>query len=150
MNKVNFEIALHRLAAYCSRAERCVYDIRQKMLRWELSDSDQKKILQRLQAEKFLDEQRFCKAFVNDKSKYSHWGAYKIKYALKNKQIPPELIDEAMQHIDPLENREQLRELLKKKRKTVKGANEYEIRIKLMRFAAGRGFSPDDINAALR
>ncbi|GHV12322.1 regulatory protein RecX [Bacteroidia bacterium] len=149
MKQVNFELALHRLAAYCSRAERCVYDIRQKMTLWELSENDQKKILQSLQSEKFLDEQRFCRAFVNDKSKFSHWGAYKIKYALKNKQIPTELIDEALQIIDPQANREQLRQLLEKKRKTVKGANDYEIQAKLMRFAAGRGFSPDDIEAVL-
>jgi len=148
MKLITYEQALHRLAAYCSRGERCIYDLRQKMIRWEISFENQNKIINYLQKEKFLDEKRFCKAYVNDKFKYSRWGAYKIKYELKKKQIPEEIIKEALQNIDSEENRKQLSQLLKAKLKTVKGKNEYEIKQKLIRFAAGRGFSLEDIEAA--
>jgi len=149
MTPISFEQALHRLAAYCSRGERCVFDLRQKMRQWEIPEEDQKKIVQRLQDEKFLDENRFCRAYVNDKWKYNHWGTQKIAAGLKEKQIPPSLIREALSGIDSEVNREQLRQLLANKRKTVKGGSEYEIRQKLIRFAIGRGFSFDDIEAAL-
>jgi regulatory protein len=59
------------------------------------------------------------------------------------------LIAEALEAIDPDEGLERLRELLQNKRKTVRGKSEYEIKQKLMRFAAGRGFSLDDIEKAL-
>jgi len=145
MNKLNYEQALHRLASYCSRAERCIFDVRRKMDEWEIPIEQQNKIIQKLQKEKFLDEERYCKAFVNDKTKYSRWGIYKIKFELKRKQIPEELIREALKNIDTEENREQLRLLIEQKMKSVKGKNEWEIRQKLMRFAASRGFSQDDV-----
>ena len=149
MNPVKYERALHRLAAYCSRGERCVYDIRQKMIRWGLSEAEQKKAVQYLQREHFLDEKRYCRAFVHDKSQYNHWGSYKIQYELKKKQIPDGLIREAISEMDKEVQREQLQKLLVHKRKTVKGANEYEINQKLIRFAAGKGFPLEDIEAAL-
>jgi regulatory protein len=146
---ISFEQALNKLANYCSRAERCIYDVRRKLEVWEIAKDEQNKIIRRLQQEKFLDESRYCRAFVNDKSKYAHWGAYKIKYALKKKQIPDELIREALENLDPEENREQLRRLIERKRKTVKGKDEFEIRQKLMRFAMGRGFSLQEIETFL-
>ncbi|GHT72723.1 regulatory protein RecX [Bacteroidia bacterium] len=149
MKELTYEQALHRLAADCSRTERCVQDVRKKMENWELSADVQKKILQYLQKEKYIDEQRFCRAFVNDKSQYNRWGAYKIGYELKKKNIPGDFIREALQNLDATVLREQLTELLEKKQKTVKGKNEYEIRQKIIRFAAGRGFSLEEIEAAL-
>ena len=150
MNPIKYEQALHRLAAYCSRGERCVQDIRQKMIGWGLPEEEHNKIIQHLQRENFLDEKRYCRAFVHDKSQYNRWGSYKIRYELKKKQIPETLIREAISEIDADVSREQLRQLLAAKRKTVKGANDYEIHQKLMRFAAGKGFSLEEIEAALR
>ena len=149
MNPIKYEQALHRLAAYCSRSERCVQDIRRKMTEWGLSEVEQKKAIQYLQHEKFLDENRYCRAFIHDKSQYNRWGAHKIRYELKKKQIPDTLIREAVSEIDTDVYREQLCQLLANKRKTVKGSNEYEINQKLIRFAAGKGFSLDDIERAL-
>jgi regulatory protein len=149
MKQISSEQALHRLAAYCSRAERCVFDVRRKMETWEIPIEEQNRIIGRLTQEKFLDESRYCRAFVNDKSKYSHWGAYKIKYELAKKQISGQLIREALENIDSDESAEQLRLLLEQKRKSVRGKNEFEIRQKLMRFAAGRGFSQGEIEKAL-
>jgi regulatory protein len=48
MNPVKYEQALQRLAAYCSRGERCAYDVRQKMARWELSEAEQNKAIRYL------------------------------------------------------------------------------------------------------
>ena len=149
MYKVNYEQALNRLANYCSRSERCIQDVRRKLDALEIAKEDQEKIIRRLQQEKFLDERRYCKAFVNDKSKYAHWGALKIKYALKKKQISDDLIREALENINPEESQEQLRQLIEQKRKSVKGKNEWEIRQKLMRFAVGRGFSLEEVEEIL-
>jgi regulatory protein len=148
MNKLNYEQALRRLAAYCSRAERCIWDVRRKMDEWEISPGQQNQIIQKLQKEKFLDEERYCKAFVNDKTRYNRWGIYKIRYELKKKQISESLIQEVLKTVDPEENRERLRQLIEQKKKTVKGKNEWEIRQKLLRFAASRGFSQEDIDLA--
>ncbi|MDR0832637.1 MAG: RecX family transcriptional regulator [Candidatus Symbiothrix sp.] len=148
-NTPTYEQALHRLAALCSRKEQCVSDIRTKMDAWELVPAEQEKLLQHLQQEKFLDEQRFCAAFVHDKSLYSHWGVHKIRYELKKKQLPDNLISEALGKLNPEETIHRLRQLLTVKRKTVKGKTDYEIRLKLMRYACGKGFSPEEVEKAL-
>jgi len=149
MNTLSYEQALHRLAAYCSRAERCVGDICRKMTEWEIPAEQQGRIIQQLRKENFLDEERYCKAFVNDKARYNRWGIYKIQFELRKKQLPESLIKEALKDLDPEENRERLRVLIEQKKKSVKGKNEWEIRQKLLRFTASRGFSQEAIESCL-
>ncbi len=137
--------ALHKAAAYCSRTERCIDDIKKKLTLWNIEFPVQNKIIQRLLIKKFIDEQRFCRFFVNDKSKFNKWGYNKIKFELKKKNIPDELIESALDNINPKENKERLIQLLKNKKKSVKGKSDYEIQQKLIRFAIGKGFQIDEI-----
>lgn len=149
MKTIDYEKALHQLAAYCIKAEKCIFDLRKKMIRWNIPEHEQEKILRKLQQGQFLDESRFCRAFVNDKIKYNQWGIYKIKYELKRKNIPDSIVRSALSDIDSFESQKQLRVLLSNKQKHIKGNNEYEIKQKLIRFAAGRGFPIEDIEKAL-
>lgn len=150
MKPLSASEALHKLAVYCSSAERCIQDIRKKLDRWEIPEESQQSIIKRLQQEKFLDELRFCRAFINDKSRFNKWGSNKIRYELKRKGIPENMINEVMANTDPEENRKRLTELLSVKKKTIKGKDEYDIRQKLIRFAAGRGFSFTEINYCMK
>jgi regulatory protein len=146
---MTYDRALHRLAALCSREEQCVSAIRKKMVAWELAPDDQEKVLKHLQKEQFLDERRFCAAFVHDKSLHNHWGIHKIRYELKKKHLPDDLISEALRQLNPDETVQRLRQLLIAKQKTVKGKTDYEIRLKLMRYACGKGFSQEEVEKAL-
>lgn len=137
--------ALHKLAAYCSKAERCELDIRKKMMLWEVPDEQQVRILSRLKQEKFLDDERYARAFVNDKSRFSKWGKVKIEFGLRKKKIAETLIRKIVTELPEDEFETVLTDLLRKKEKTVKTQNDYEKRTKLMRFAAGRGFSMEQI-----
>jgi regulatory protein len=150
MKQLTYEQVLQRMADYCSRAERCIYDLHRKMRTLEIADTEQNKIIEYLQREKFIDESRYCSAFVNDKMRYNCWGAQKINYELKKKQLPETLIQEALKNIDKDANREQLCRLLQNKQRTIRGKNEYEIKQKLIRFAVGRGFSLEDIEDAFK
>ncbi len=145
MKQLSEAEVLHKLAAYCSLADRCIDDVRKKLTRWEIELPVQKRIIQRLVQEKFIDEERFCRFFINDKLKFNKWGENKIRFELRKKNIPDSLIQSVLENINPQENRERLLQLLATKKKTVKGKNEFEIQQKLMRFAAGRGFAFDDI-----
>jgi len=149
MNKLSYEQALHRLAAYCSRAERCIWDVGRKMDVWEIPSDQQKRIILHLQKEKFIDEERYCKAFVNDKAKYNRWGIHKIRFELRKRHIPDTLTQETLKGLNPDETRERLRLLIEQKKKSVRGKNEWEIRQKLLRFAASRGYSQEDFEGAM-
>jgi len=148
--KLSAAQALQRMAAWCSRSERCSWDVRQKLSDFDLTDVEREQIMARLVNERFLDDSRFCRAFVNDRARYNRWGARKIAFELARRKIPATLIREALDALPKEESADRLADLLQQKRKTVKGASEAEIRMKLMRFAAGRGFSMEETERALK
>jgi len=131
---------LHRMAAYCSTAERCVQDVEKKIKASGLSADAAHRIIEMLRKEKFLDESRFSRSFVNDKLQFNKWGRIKIGYELKRKNIPETYISEAIDAIEEDKYTSILIILLKEKKKTIRGKDKHEIFYKLMRFAAGRGF----------
>lgn len=131
---------MHRMAAYCSTAERCIHDVQKKMQTADISPEAARRIIARLTEEKFIDESRFARCFVNDKLRLNRWGRIRINYELGKKHIPPSICREALENIDESTYNSILFALLKEKAKTVRGKDEQEIFIKLLRFAAGRGF----------
>ena len=51
MKKLNEQEMLHRMAAYCSSAERCEQDVRQKLVKAELEPEAVSRIINRLRQE---------------------------------------------------------------------------------------------------
>ena len=56
-----------QLAAVCAQAEHCEQEMRDKMKRWELDETIQNRIIERLVNERYIDEERYARAFVDDK-----------------------------------------------------------------------------------
>lgn len=140
---------LHRAAAYCSASERCRQEVEKKILAAGFSPEVAERISERLIKEKFIDEARFCRSFVNDKLRFNRWGRIRIGYELRMKHIPPNLIQEALDEIDENLYLDILQTLLKEKRKTVKAKDSRDTFYKLLRFAAGRGFESELIMKCL-
>lgn len=143
------EEALNRVASYCSAAEHCRAEISEKLQRWGIAYDTITRILDRLEAEKFIDDERFCKAFVNDKFRFSKWGKVKIAQGLYMKKIPSDTAWRYLNGIDEEEYLAVLRDLLASKRKSVHAADDYELNGKLMRFAMSRGFELKDIRRCI-
>ena len=133
---------LAALAGYCAQAERCIDDVRKKMKNAGLTEDAEKRIIDRLLQEKFIDERRFCRSFVNDKLKFNRWGRIKTTYELKRKNIKPEIYSEALEAIDENEYISVLSGLLKSKKHSVKGRSTQDVFQKIYRFASSRGFEP--------
>ncbi len=139
-----------KLSALCAASEQCIHDVRKKMQRWELTEEQQQSIIDRLVKEKYIDENRYAHAFVRDKSRYNRWGAVKIKNELRKRNISSHDIKDALTELSDDDTLETLRQLIDKKRPTVKGRSEYEINAKLIRFALSRGFEMKDILKVLK
>lgn len=137
--------ALAKIAAYCSKAERSEFDVRRKLQNWEMSNDEVLNIIKHLKDEKFLDEDRFCEAFIKDKIRFNKWGKSKIVYELKKKQVSERSITRSFENIDTDMLEDQLLSVLLTKLKSVKANNDYERRNKLIRFALGRGYQLDQI-----
>lgn len=141
--------ALKRMETYCSIAEHCRTEIAEKLQRMGVEHEVMERIINRLIQEKYIDEERFCRAFINDKYRFAKWGKYKIGRALQQKEIPPSICRIALDEIDEEEYLAILRKLLAAKRKTIRAKNEYEQNGKLIRFALSRGFEMRDIRCCI-
>jgi len=141
---------LNSLARYCSQAERCVFDLRRKIREAELPEDAETRIIERLVEEKFVDDARYARSFVNDKYRFNHWGRIKIVYELKIRNISPELYTEAINLINEDEYMAILEELLRSKKRAVKGRDGRDIFAKLLRFASSRGYEPSLIISTLK
>ena len=141
--------ALTRAAAYFSTAEHCRFEVAAKLQQWGIGSEAAERILNRLEQEKFIDEERFCRAFIRDKYRFAKWGKLKIGEALRAKQISSALYRPCFEVIDTDEYYGILQQLLAAKRKSVKAKNDYERNGKLMRFALSRGFEMNDIRRCI-
>lgn len=141
---------LQRMASLCSVKEYCIRDIRQKIKATDLSDEACERIINRLCSEKFIDEERYTRAFVKDKLRFSKWGRVKIKYELRGKEVPSSLIENILNEVDEASYKAALRAILMQKKKSTKGRTGQEVFVKLYRFAAGRGFESPLISACLK
>ena len=138
-----------QLAAICAQAEHCEQEMRDKMKRWELDETVQNRIVDRLTKERYIDNERYARAFVKDKIRYNKWGRRKVQQALWMKRIDNDIQQRVLDEIDEKEYLDVLRPLLKQKRKSIKADSDYELNQKLVRFALGRGFTFDIIRQCL-
>lgn len=146
----NYSEAIATAAGYCSMSEHCTSEVVEKIRRYELTPEEQAKLIQHLTVEGYLNENRYVKAFVKDKFRYNKWGRIKIRYALRQKGLSTSLVEEGLSEIQEEEYLDMLTDLLKQKKRSIKANSPYELRGKLLRFAAGRGFELDQAGSCLR
>lgn len=141
--------ALIKLTALCSGAEHCSYEMTEKMRRWEIDEQTQARIMEYLTNEKYVDDSRFCRAFIREKMRFNKWGRRKIEMALFQKRIDKKMASEALDEVDNKEYIAILRPMLRQKERSVKANSEYEKNMKLIKFAMSRGFTFDVIKECL-
>lgn len=142
--QITEEQAFKKLSAMCARAEHCQYEMTEKMRRWQIPEDVQARVMDRLVKNKYVDDDRYSRAFVRDKVRYNKWGRLKVAQALRMKRIPDDVIAAAIDEIDRDEYLGILRQLIQTKRKSTKADSEYALKMKLMRFAASRGFTAEE------
>ena len=140
---------LQKLTSLCAAAEHCSQEMVEKMTRWEVPEEVQAHVMQYLTEHQYIDDERFCRAFVSDKIKYNKWGQKKIEQALFMKHIPKEIQQRVLSEVDPDDYVSILRPLLTAKRKSIRANSSYEQSGKLIRFAMQRGFTMDIIRQCM-
>ena len=131
---------LDKMAKYCAYQERCVKDVRDKLKAFEISEEEKAKIIDYLLDNRFVNDERYAKAFVRGKVNQSGWGVNKIRFHLIQKGIDKDIIEEALGQTDEEVYRQRLIEILKTKSKTVKAENDFEKKRKLAAYAMQKGF----------
>lgn len=148
----NHEWSLEQLRAkaeaYCAAAEHCCYDMRLKLQQWGATAEQAEQIVSHLQEYKYVDEQRYCRAFVHDKVLYQGWGRMKIRAYLHAKCLPSTAIDSALTNIDESEYFAVLSRVVTSKKRTIKSTDS-QAKEKLIRFCLQRGFTYDEIRECI-
>lgn len=144
------EAALLRLTAQCATTEYCLHDIRRKMAFWLLPEGAVERILQRLLRERYVNEERYARAFARDKFRFNRWGAQRISLELRRRGISDDDIRAGLSEIDEDDSLNTLRDLLRSKHRTVTARSDYERYMKLLRFAVSRGFSIEQARQCLQ
>jgi len=129
--------ALDKAQAYCARAEHCAAEVRRKLYEWQVNTDFFEFIEQNLYDNDFLNDARFCRAYVHDKVEFQGWGRLKIQAGLRALQLPEKDIREALEEIDEKSYYDHLRALIAQRRSDSED--------KRMRFLLQRGFSYEDI-----
>ena len=129
---------LAKAQAYCARAEHCAADVRRKFYEWGLQDAEIADFIeQNLYADNFLNDRRFCEAYVHDKVAYQSWGRLKIQASLRALQLPESEIRAALENIDETAYFDNLRKLIR--------ARKSDSEDKRLRFLLQRGFTYEEI-----
>lgn len=149
MKEVTEQGAYLQLAQLCARSEHCQHEMLEKMRKWGMTDEAQVRVMQRLVSERYVDDERYVRAFVRDKIRYNKWGRRKVEQALWMKRIDEDIRERVLGEIDDDEYIKILRPLLKQKRRSIKAQSDYELNQKLAKFALGRGFTFDIIRQCM-
>ena len=137
--------ARNKAEAYCSSVERCVSEVEVKLEQWGADHEIKDRVIEHLIKEKYIDQRRYCAAFVRDKYRFNQWGRMKIVQALRLKKIPSDVISLGLEEIDESEYLSILSGLVELKKRSIKANTDYERNGKLIRFAIGRGFEMEEI-----
>ena len=140
---------LSRLQKLCSKAEYCRADIYRKALKdLEGDEEAAAKVVEALQADKYIDDARYAAAYAREKATLQGWGPVKIRFQLRAKGVSDAVIASALQEIEPEKAESRLEKLLAAKARTLEGDPQF--RLKLLKFALSRGYEYDTVEAVLK
>ena len=128
---------LDKCEAYCAKSEHCAADVRRKLYEWGAPADLFDFIVESLYSNDFLNDARFCHAYVHDKVEYQSWGRLKIQAALRALQLPESEISQALKNIDETVYLGNLRKLIH--------SRSADSEDKRLRFLSQRGYTFDEI-----
>ena len=136
--------ALQSLMRLCARSEKSTGDALRLMRTWGVPEAEQRGVLDRLIADRYIDNRRYAEAYTREKSRLAGWGERKIAMQLRLKGVERETISVVLAEVLQDDSMaERLQEKLEKKLRTIKASNDYELRGKLLRYALGLGYDYD-------
>jgi regulatory protein len=131
---------LNKMRKWCSIRERCELDVRTKLKKADVNESELQQLIARLIEEDFMSESRFLESYIRTHIEYKGWGPHKIANGLKIKGFDSSSAWEAVNSWDQKAFESALSRLLERR------AGEWkENRERVIRFLVSRGYRMGDI-----
>lgn len=144
-----YDEMLVRMAGLCAGAEQCASDIRDKILKQGFSVEEADRMISYLRRNKYLDDERYARAFAVDKVRFSGWGRLKVLMGLRAKGMRDATVTQALEYIPDSDYEEALRKEMAAKARSL-DLSDIKDRQKLYRHMASRGFESHLIIPAMR
>jgi regulatory protein len=134
-------VALAKARSFCAYQERCKSEVIYSLHPFGLSEEQTAVIINNLEEEDFLNEERFALAYARGKFSQLQWGRIKIKAELLNKGLPDSLIRMAMETIPDDEYLKCIESLVEAKRNSLSAIDDLHVlNHKIYSFLASKGF----------
>lgn len=143
MNYYSFDEILNKCKNYCSKKETCKADIKNKFFQWKINFEYFDDVIEELEDERYIDEQRFAESFTKDKIRFNKWGLTKIRNELKMRDISTDSIESAFEKIDFEEYYQIIENEVNKKAKALKNIDKKQKKSKIINFSLQRGYELD-------
>lgn len=142
---------LEKLENYCAYQERCISEVKTKMFSLKIPSLHFPSLLESLIENKFLDEERYVRAFMRSKVSFKKDGLEKIRFGLMKKGIKDEDIKLVFEELDSETYASNLNSLIEKKWISLLLKNEkQEAKAKLIRYLLAKGYKYDEFKGLLK
>ena len=138
----DYNLAKEKASFYCAQQDHCIFDIKKKLSQWGVDVTFYDDIIEYLIKENFINETRYSENFCLSKLHQNKWGRKKISYALSQKGIHNNDIQQGLAAIQEDEYNSILHKLIIQKAKTIKGNSLFEKKQKLIKSITTKGFEP--------
>ena len=134
---------LTKAMSFCSYTERSPMEVRTKLESWDVPSETIPKLLQSLENENFINQDRFVEAYVGGKFRIKKWGKLKIAAGLRTHQVPSMAIQQGLAQIPMTDYLETMRNHFEQKCKELKNTTTAQNRQKIYNYLYSKGFEPD-------
>ena len=130
---------------YIDRRLRSINELRDYLKNKEEDTIIIEEVIDKLIDSKYLDDDRFTKAFIKDKLNFTNWGDYKIKNELKRLGVNEEIIYNNISNIDDNIYYERINKIIDKDISTHKKYSGIKLKNKIYNHLLTLGYSKEKV-----
>ena len=130
---------------YIDRRLRSIKELKDYLKNKEEDTTIIEEVIDKLIDNKYLDDDRFTKAFIKDKLNFTNWGDYKIKNELKRLGVNEEIIYNNMTSIDDNIYYERMNKIIDKDISTNKKYSGIKLKNKIYNHLLTLGYSKEKV-----
>lgn len=130
---------------YISIRLRSIKEVKDYLLKKGGSNNEVEDAVQKLIESGYLDDDRFTKAFIKDKLKFTTIGDYKIKMQLNKLGVSTSIIEDNMNKIDEHIIEEKIKKIIEKDKKINKKYSGQILKNKIYNHLLNQGYSQEKV-----
>ena len=143
MNEERYKKLKASAQRYTAYRERAPKEVADKLKEWSAPEAVISRILEDLRKDKFIDEERFSRAYCHDKFLINKWGKNRLRMELSKYQISESAKNAGLAYINDEVYAETLKHLANSKWDKLKDPDLFKKKQKTARYLLQKGFESE-------